>query len=91
MAKNVYLVWLEWPEKCFRVDAQALSYLKTIVPRGSEVIRAKTRTGFMRALPRATHVITWYFKSEWFDRATAMKVLATPRAGAAAHNCAARN
>lgn len=81
MAKNVYLVWLEWPEKCFRVDAQALSYLKTIVPRGSEVIRAKTRTGFMRALPRATHVITWYFKSEWFDRAIALKVLATPSAG----------
>jgi hypothetical protein len=35
MTKSVYLVWLEWPEKCFRVVAKALSYLKSAVPAGS--------------------------------------------------------
>lgn len=78
---NVYLVWLEWPEKCFRVDAGALAYLKSAVPEGSEVVRAKTRRGFFSALPRATHVITWYFEKEWFAKAPRLKVLATPSAG----------
>ena len=81
MTKNVYLVWLEWPEKCFRVDAKALSYLKSAVPAGSEVVRAKTRRSFFAALPRATHVITWYFDREWYALAPKMKVLATPSAG----------
>jgi phosphoglycerate dehydrogenase-like enzyme len=79
--KNVYLVWLEWPEKCFRVDAEALSYLKRVVPPGSEVVRARTRNGFFAALGRATHVITWYFEREWYSRAPRLKVLATPSAG----------
>ena len=78
---NVYLVWLEWPEKCFRVDAAALAYLKSVVPQGSEVVRAKTRRGFFSALPRATHVVTWYFEKEWFAKAPRLKVLATPSAG----------
>lgn len=79
--RNVYLVWLEWPEKCFRIDAEALSYLKKAVPRGSEVVRAKTRRGFLAALPRATHVITWFFDREWYAKAPRLKVLATPSAG----------
>jgi phosphoglycerate dehydrogenase-like enzyme len=78
---NVYLVWLEWPEKCFRTDAGALAYLKSAVPEGSEVVRAKTRRGFFSALSRATHVITWYFEKEWFAKAPRLKVLATPSAG----------
>ena len=78
---NVYLVWLEWPEKCFRVDAASLSYLKSVVPQGSEVVRAKTRRAFFAALGRATHVITWYFEREWFAKAPRLKVLATPSAG----------
>lgn len=81
MTNNIYLVWLEWPEKCFRVDAEALSYLEGLVPHGSRVIRARTRTGFMRALKTATHVITWYFEEAWFAKAPRLKVLATPSAG----------
>ena len=78
---NLYLVWLEWPEKCFRVDAEALRYLKTLVPRGSRVIRARSEASFVRSLPQATHAIVWNFKEEWFAKAPRLKVLATPAAG----------
>jgi hypothetical protein len=27
----VVLVWLEWPEKCFRINAEALSYLRELL------------------------------------------------------------
>jgi len=78
---NVYLVWLEWPEKCFRSDAGALRYLEGLVPKGSRVVRARSEASFLRQLPGATHVIVWHFKKEWFARAPRLKVLATPGAG----------
>ena len=78
---NTYLLWLEWPEKCFRVDAEALRYLRTVVPKGSRVLRTRSEAAFLRALPKATHAITWNFKSEWFAKAPNLKVLATPAAG----------
>ena len=79
--KNVYLVWLEWPEKCFRADAEALRYLRTAVPKGSRVLRTRSEAAFLKALPQATHAITWHFKSDWFAKASRLKVLATPAAG----------
>ena len=78
---SVYLVWLEWPEKCFRVDAEALRYLRTAVPKGSRVLRTRSETAFLKSLPQATHVITWHFKVDWFAKAPRLKVLATPAAG----------
>ena len=78
---SVYLVWLEWPEKCFRVDAEALRYLRTAVPKGSRVLRTRSETAFLKSLPQATHVITWHFKADWFANAPRLKVLATPAAG----------
>lgn len=78
---SLYLVWLEWPEKCFRVDAEALRFLKTLVPAGSRIVRARTEAVFLRQLPQATHVLTWHFKKEWFARASKLKMLATPGAG----------
>jgi len=78
---NTYLVYLEWPEKCFRVDAEALRLLRTLVPAGSRIARARDEAHFMKALPGATHVITWHFKREWFALAPKLKVLATPAAG----------
>ena len=78
---NNYLVWLEWPEKCFRVDAEALRALKGLVPGGSRIVRARTEVAFLKALPKATHAITWHFKTEWFAKASKLKVLATPAAG----------
>ena len=79
--KNVYLVWLEWPEKCFRVDAEALRALKGLVPRGARIVRARSEGAFLKALPKATHAITWHFKADWFAKAPRLKVLATPAAG----------
>ena len=78
---STYLVWLEWPEKCFRVNAEALAVLRNLVPSGSRIVRAKTEAGFLRALPSATHVITWHFKKDWFPKAPALRLLATPAAG----------
>ena len=78
---NTYLLWLEWPEKCFRIDAEALRYLKGLVPKGSRIIRARTEGGFLKALPKATHAITWHFNEAWFEKAPKLKVLATPAAG----------
>ena len=78
---NLYLVWLEWPEKCFRVDAEALRALKGLVPRGSRIVRARTERAFLKTLPQATHAITWHFREEWFAKAPRLKVLATPAAG----------
>ena len=74
-------MWLEWPEKCFRVDAEALRTLRALVPAGSRIVRARSEAAFLRALPGATHAIVWNFKSEWFARAPNLKVLATPAAG----------
>jgi len=78
---NCYVVYLEWPEKCFRMDAKALAALKGLVPAGSRIIRAKSEAAFLRALPKATHALVWYFREEWFARASRLKVLATPSAG----------
>ena len=78
---NTYLVWLEWPERCFRVGAGDVAYLKSLVPRGSRVVRARSERAFLRALPAATHAIVWNFRSEWFAMARRLRLLATPAAG----------
>lgn len=74
-----YLIWLEWPEACFRADAVALAWLAGRV-RG-EVVRARDESEFLRELPTATHVATWRFDSGWFALAPRLRVLATPAAG----------
>lgn len=81
MTSNLYLVWLEWPEKCFRVDAPALRLLKALVPPGGRVVRARSEASFLRWLPQATHAVVWHFRKEWFARAPRLKLLATPGAG----------
>jgi len=81
LTSNRYLIWLEWPEKCFRVDAGALRYLKTLAPQGARIVRVRNERSFLRELNSATHVVTWHFKKEWFDLAPKLKVLATPGAG----------
>lgn len=78
---KVCLVWLEWPEKCFRVDAAALRRLKALLPSGSRLVRARSEASFLRLLPQATHAVVWHFKKEWFARAPRLKMLATPGAG----------
>jgi len=78
---NTYLVYLEWPEKCFRVDAEALRLLRARVPKGSRIVRVRNDAEFLKALPKATHVLTWHFKEAWFAKAANLIMLATPGAG----------
>ena len=79
--KNRYLIWLEWPEKCFRAQPADIAHLKSLVPAGSDVVRVRSERSFLRELPRATHAVVWNFKTEWFAAAKRLKVLATPAAG----------
>lgn len=78
---NSYLLFLAWPEKCFRLSAEALRRFRDLVPSGSEVKSVRTERAFLAALPEATHVVTWHFRKEWFAKAPRLKVLATPAAG----------
>ncbi|MBR2488438.1 MAG: hypothetical protein IKB52_04910, partial [Kiritimatiellae bacterium] len=78
---RLYLVWLEWPEKCFRASAADMRTLGRLVPRGSRVVRVRSERAFLRDLPRATHAIVWHFRREWFDVAKRLELLATPAAG----------
>lgn len=78
---NCYLVWLDWPEPCFRANAADMACLKALVPRGSRVVRATSERGFLRELPKATHAVVWNFRSEWFAVAPRLRLLATPAAG----------
>ena len=75
------LVWLEWPESCFRANDKDIKFLCELLPPGSEVQRVKTEASFLRKLPKATHAMVWSFKKEWFALAPNLKVLATPGAG----------
>jgi phosphoglycerate dehydrogenase-like enzyme len=77
----VVLVWLEWPEKCFRINAEALSYLRELLPFSAKIVRVKSEKGFLKALPDATHVMTWHFKHEWYAIAKNLKFVTTPGAG----------
>ena len=78
---NTYLIWLEWPEKCFRANDGDLKLFRSLVPKGSRVVRVKSEQAFLKALLSATHAVVWHFKKEWFARAAKLKVLATPAAG----------
>ena len=78
---NTYLIWLEWPEKCFRANEGDLKLFRSLVPKGSRVVRVKSERAFLRNLPSATHAVVWHFEKEWYARAPKLKVLATPAAG----------
>lgn len=75
------VVWLRWPEKCFRANADDIAYLKSLLPRSARLFEAKGEKEFLAALPSATHAIVWHFRKEWYRRAPKLKVLATPAAG----------
>ena len=78
---NRYLIWLEWPERCFRANDGDLKLFRSLVPKGSRVVRVKSEQAFLKALPSATHAVVWHFNKEWFARAPKLKVLAPPAAG----------
>ena len=59
---NFYLIWLEWPESCFRADAEALRFLKTLVPAGSRLVRTRYRADLWQlgVGPNVTwHALSW--------------------------------
>ena len=75
------VVYLEWKEKCFRVNESDLGYLRSLLPKRAKLVRVKSDAAFKRELKDATHVITWHFKREWYALAPRLKLLATPAAG----------
>ena len=75
------LVYLRWPEACFRANRSDLDFLRSLLPPSAKVTEAKSERGFLKALPEATHVITWRFRREWYALAPKLRLLATPAAG----------
>ena len=78
---NRYLVWLEWPEECFRANAKDIRFLRDLLSTRGRVVHVHSEKSFLDNLPNATHAITWHFKKEWYVVAKSLKVLATPSAG----------
>lgn len=78
--KRRYLIWLNWPERPFRLNAADLRFFRGLV-KGAEVVAVRSQRAFLRELPSATHAICWEFRREWFAHAPALRVLATPGAG----------
>ena len=75
------LVWLEWPEECFRLGEKSLAVLRDLAGGAHEIAVAHGEEEFLALLGEATHIITWHFKEEWYRLAPRLKVLATPAAG----------
>jgi len=78
--KNRYLIWLNWPERPFRLLSADLKLFRTLV-RNADVTAVRSLRAFLRELPTATHVICWEFRKEWFREAPRLRLLATPGAG----------
>ena len=74
--KNLYLVWLNWPVRCFCAGAGDIAHLKSLVPKGGRVVRVASERSFLRELPEATHAIVWNFKKEWFAIASSQSASA---------------
>lgn len=79
--KEVLLVWLHWPEKCFSLTDMNLHFLRKYVGEDVEILTCKKEADFLFKLRRATKVITWEFKAEWYKKAPCLKLVATPSAG----------
>lgn len=78
---SVYLIYLEWPERCFRALPDDIRFLKSLLPKGTRMTVAHDEASFVKALPRATHVVTWHFRKEWYALAPHLRLVATPAAG----------
>ena len=74
-------VWLTHPEvPCFKFEARHGARLEHELP-GCTVPHCLNQTAFLRALPDAEAVLVWKFRQEWFARAPALRLVATPAAG----------
>lgn len=78
--KRFHLLWLDWPYDAFRLNGESLKLYRSLA--GDDEVKAvKSEKAFLKELPKATTVVTWQFKKEWFNFATNLRVLATPAAG----------
>lgn len=75
------LVWLAWPEPCFRAKAADLGFLRSLLPPTAVLTSVGNERAFLRSLPEATHVIVWHFRPEWFALSPRLRLVATPAAG----------
>lgn len=73
------LLWLNWPESAFRLNASDLRFFKTLFP--GKAVAVKSERAFLRELPHADMAICWEFSRQWFEHAPKLRVLATPGAG----------
>jgi phosphoglycerate dehydrogenase-like enzyme len=76
-----YVIWLNWPEKCFRANSSDIAYFKSLVDEDSNVVQVRGEKRFLDELSDATHVITWDFKEEWYLKAKKLVQVCTPGAG----------
>ena len=79
-SEKTILLYLAWPEECFHLDEKTLNFVRAKIP-DARVVATYSEEDFLKELPLATHVVTWEFKAEWFERAPRLKLLATPSAG----------
>jgi D-2-hydroxyacid dehydrogenase (NADP+) len=79
---NKILVYLTHPHvKCW--DFNPTHGEKIIIPNAELYVNiCRNSKEFISSLPQADAIITWYFKPEWMDLAPALKLIATPAAGA---------
>lgn len=75
------LVWLKWPERCFRAEEQEIECLRALCGKDVEVAHARSEEEFLSRLPEADAAIVWHFKKEWYALAPRLSLVATPSAG----------
>lgn len=75
------VVWLDWPEACFRANELDIAYLKSLAGDTAHVEHVHGEEAFLAALAGATHAITWHFKESWYALAPRLELVATPAAG----------
>jgi phosphoglycerate dehydrogenase-like enzyme len=78
--KGFHLLWLDWPYDAFRLNRESLNLYRSLA-NGDEVKSVTSEKAFLKELPKATTVVTWQFKKEWFNKAPKLRLLATPAAG----------
>ncbi len=78
--KNI-LVYLTHPHvDAWNFKAEHTDLLQSLIP-GTEVRVCGNSKEFKDRLPEADAVIVWFFKEEWLENASKLKLIATPAAG----------
>jgi D-2-hydroxyacid dehydrogenase (NADP+) len=73
-------IWLESPVRAFDLDTSQFEALRGAYPEHEFVI-AHDQDTFLERLPTTELALVWHFRREWFARAPALRLVATPAAG----------